>query len=182
MLKVTAGALPGLLTIEPAVHRDERGFLLEMYNERAFAEATGIAPRFVQENRSFSHRDVLRGLHYQVRRPQGKLIQVVSGEIYDVVVDMRKASQTLGQWHGGRLDARSGQMLWVPEGYAHGFLVLSDCADVNYKVTDYWCPEYERTIRWNDPDLGISWPITKPPRLSAKDRGGASFREADLIE
>ena len=182
MLKVTAGALPGLLVIEPEVHHDARGSFLETYNERAFAEATGITPRFVQENRSFSHRDVLRGLHYQVRRPQAKLIQVLSGEIYDVVVDVRQSSETLGRWHGSRLDARTGALLWIPEGYAHGFLVLSEAAEVQYKVTDYWCPEFERTIAWNDPELAIRWPVTGAPRLSVKDERGLAFREAELIE
>jgi dTDP-4-dehydrorhamnose 3,5-epimerase len=181
MFKVSAGALPGLLTIEPTIHRDGRGFFLESYNRRAFEDATGLAPSFVQENQSRSHRNVLRGLHYQVQRPQAKLVRVVRGEIYDVVVDVRKGSPTLGRWDGRRL-AANGAMLWIPEGYAHGFLVLSDAADVEYKVTDYWCPEHERSIAWNDPELAIPWPLSGAPLVSPKDQHGRAFREADLIE
>jgi dTDP-4-dehydrorhamnose 3,5-epimerase len=182
MLTVTAGALPGLLIIEPEIHHDARGYFMETYNERAFEHATGLAARFVQENESRSHHNVLRGLHYQVERPQAKLVRVARGEIYDVVVDVRKNSATLGHWHGCRLDATHGVMLWIPEGYAHGYVVLSDAASVRYKVTDYWSPEHERSIAWNDPDLAIRWPITAAPLLSARDAQALPFREADLVE
>jgi dTDP-4-dehydrorhamnose 3,5-epimerase len=182
MFKVSAGDLPGLLTLEPAIHRDERGFFLETYNQRDFEQATGIAAVFVQQNQSHSHRSVLRGLHYQVERPQAKLVRVLSGEIYDVAVDVRKHSPTLGRWQGRTLSARDGTMLWIPGGYAHGFLVLSETADVEYKTTDYWYPEHERSIAWNDPDLGITWPIAGAAFLSEKDRRAHAFRDAELIE
>ena len=182
MLNVRSGELPGLLILEPVLHRDARGYFIESYNEREFEQATGIRPRFVQDNHSHSIRNVVRGLHYQLSPPQGKLIRVVSGEIYDVVLDVRKRSPTLGQWHGRRLDASDGLMLWVPAGSAHGFAVLSDSAHIHYKTTEYWDPDQERTIAWDDPDLAIPWPLSGTPVLSPKDAGACRLQEAELIE
>ena len=182
MLTVRAGDLPGLLLLELETHRDSRGYFLESYSERDFERATGLLPRFVQDNYSHSLRNVVRGLHFQVSRPQAKLIRVVAGEIYDIVVDVRKHSPTLGQWRAHRLGAREGVMLWVPAGYAHGFAVLSDSADVEYKTTEYRYPEHERSIAWNDPDLGIPWPLSGDPVLSPRDACSCRFREAELIE
>lgn len=181
MFTVREGALPGLLTLHPVMHRDARGFFVEAYNARAFEEATGLAPKFVQQNHSRSFESVLRGLHYQVVRPQAKLVRVSSGAIYDVVVDVRRDSPGLGRWEGRTLDADEGVMLWIPEGYAHGFLTLSATADVEYLVTDYWHPEHERSVLWNDPDLAIQWPLTASAILSDKDAHARPFRDAELI-
>lgn len=172
-------AIPDVLLLEPKVFDDERGFFLESYNERVFREVTGVVAHFVQDNHSRSVRHVLRGLHYQVSRPQGKLLRVVQGEIFDVVVDIRKGSPHYGQWVGERLSADNKRQMWVPPGLAHGFLVLSESADFLYKTTDFYVPEDERCIAWDDPDLAIAWPLKGQPLLSAKDRQGVAFREAE---
>jgi dTDP-4-dehydrorhamnose 3,5-epimerase len=178
-MKVTATSLPEVLLIEPKVFGDERGFFLESYNRRALEDATGIARVFVQDNHSRSARNVLRGLHYQIGQPQGKLLRVVQGAVFDVAVDIRRSSPTFGRWVGFELSAENRRMTWVPEGFAHGFLVLSESADVLYKATDYFAPEFERTIAWNDPDLGIAWPLESAPVLSDKDRRGVAFASAE---
>src|SRR5580693_9808247 len=167
-LKVTSIRLGGLLILEPRVFGDERGFFLESYNERAMAEA-GIREQFVQDNHSCSSRNVLRGLHYQVKQPQGKLVRVVEGEIIDVAVDLRRSSSTFGRWESVRLSGENKRMLWIPVGFAHGFCVLSEKAHVLYKATDFYAPEYERTLAWNDPDLKIKWELDAEPIVSAKD-------------
>ena len=182
-MKVIRTEIPDVLIIEPRVFGDDRGFFFESYNERDFGNATGIMSRFVQDNHSKSARHVLRGLHYQIMHPQGKLVRVISGEVYDVAVDIRKNSPTFGKWVGEILSAENRRMLWIPEGFAHGFLVLSDSTEFLYKTTDYWFPEHERTISWNDPDLAIDWPLNgEEPLLSGKDRQGKPFREAEFFE
>jgi dTDP-4-dehydrorhamnose 3,5-epimerase len=178
-MKVTETALPGVLILEPRVFRDLRGFFLESYNEKTMAEA-GIREHFVQDNHSFSERNVIRGLHYQVR-PQGKLVRVVTGEILDVIVDLRRSSPTFGVWNGVNLSESNQQMVWIPPGFAHGFCVLSEGAHVLYKATDFYDPEGERTIAWNDPALNIDWRLTDPPTVSAKDSLGTAFRNADVF-
>jgi dTDP-4-dehydrorhamnose 3,5-epimerase len=182
LIKVTPTEIAGVLVLEPSVFSDSRGFFLESYNRRAFREATGVDAVFVQDNQSFSVRNVLRGLHYQVRQPQGKLVQVLAGEIHDVVVDLRRASPTFGKWTSAQLSGGTHRMLWVPAGFAHGFLVCSEHAIVQYKVTDYYAPEHERTILWNDPELAIRWPLEADPVLNEKDARGAPFRAADLFD
>ncbi len=175
-------AIPGLLVIEPKVFGDTRGFFFESFNQRVFEQLTGQAARFVQDNHSRSARHVLRGLHYQIRQPQGKLVRVVAGEVFDVAVDIRQSSPTFGLWAGAILSAENKRMLWVPEGFAHGFVVLSEHAEFLYKTTDYWAPEYERSILWNDPDLAIDWRLAgATPLLSAKDQAGKLFREAEVF-
>ncbi|MGP1680372.1 MAG: dTDP-4-dehydrorhamnose 3,5-epimerase, partial [Burkholderiales bacterium] len=158
-MRVTPTAIADVLVIEPKVYADERGFFFESYNARAFAQATGVAAKFVQDNHSRSVRNTLRGLHYQIQQPQGKLVRVVAGEVFDVVVDLRRGSPTFGLWVGERLSAENKTMMWIPSGLAHGFLALSDYADFLYKTTDYWAPQHERTLLWNDPDLAIDWPL-----------------------
>ncbi|HZR58777.1 MAG TPA: dTDP-4-dehydrorhamnose 3,5-epimerase [Terriglobales bacterium] len=180
-MKVTQTSLPGVLLLEPRVFADERGFFLESYNETKMAEI-GIRERFVQDNHSYSSKGVLRGLHYQLRHPQGKLIRVVSGEIFDVAVDLRRGSPTFGKWYGAMLSAENKRMLWIPPSMAHGFSVLSDRADVLYKATDFYHPESERTILWNDPQLNIGWQIKGEPIVSAKDRMGVVFSVAEAFE
>jgi dTDP-4-dehydrorhamnose 3,5-epimerase len=165
--------------LKPKVFRDERGFFVETYNERTFAEL-GIHYHFVQDNLSRSRKNVLRGLHYQIRQPQGKLIRVILGEVFDVCVDIRRGSPTFGRWVGERLSAENQNALWVPPGFAHGFLVLSDWVEVVYKTTDFYAPHYERTIRWNDSDLAIDWPVAGSPELSDKDRDAPSLAEAEV--
>lgn len=179
-MKVLDTAIAGVKIIEPVVHRDERGFFLESYNERAFRRAVGVDAHFCQDNHSSSRRHVLRGLHYQVRQAQGKLVRVVRGEIFDVAVDLRAASPTFGEWVGLRLSADDKRELWIEEGFAHGFLVLSDAADVLYKTTDYYSPEHERCLLWNDPRVGVAWPLTGEPLLSEKDRAGVPLAEAEV--
>ena len=176
-MKVVRTAIPEVLVLESKVYGDARGFFLERFNKRAFLDATGIDVEFVQDNHSRSVRNVLRGLHYQIRQPQGKLVWVVVGAIYDVAVDLRRSSQTFGKWAGFELSAQSGQMAWIPPGFAHGFLVTTDAAEVLYNTTDYYAPEYERTLLWNDPDLGITWPLAAEvePLLAEKDRNGIPF-------
>lgn len=182
-MKVSPLSIPDVLLIEPQVFQDERGFFLESYQAEKFA-AAGIPQPFVQDNHSASRRDVLRGLHYQIRQPQGKLLRAVVGEIFDVAVDLRRASPTFGQWAGVTLSAQNKQMFWVPPGFAHGFLVLSDWAEVLYKATDFYAPQWERTLRWDDPAVGISWPLSpgRAPILSAKDAAGKFLAEAEVFE
>ncbi len=177
---VTPTAIPDVLVVEPKVFGDARGFFLESWNAQAFA-AAGISAAFVQDNHSRSPRGVLRGLHYQIRQPQGKLVRVVAGEVFDVAVDLRRASPTFGRWVGERLSAVNKRMLWIPPGFGHGFLVLSESADFLYKTTDYYAPEHERVIAWNDPALAIAWPLDGAPTLSARDAAGAGFRDAEVF-
>jgi dTDP-4-dehydrorhamnose 3,5-epimerase len=177
-MKVTPTALADVLLIEPRVFGDARGFFLESYNRRAFAQA-GIDVEFVQDNHSRSARGVLRGLHYQIEHAQGKLVRVIMGEVYDVAVDMRRSSPTFGRSIGVRLSAHDKHMLWIPPGFAHGFLVLSETAEFLYKTTDYWYPEFERSLLWNDSALGIAWPVQQAPTLAAKDAAGTPFSLAD---
>ncbi|MFN7085197.1 MAG: dTDP-4-dehydrorhamnose 3,5-epimerase [Burkholderiales bacterium] len=180
-MNISRAAIPDVLLIEPTVFGDERGFFYESYNEREFATKTGIRAHFVQDNHSRSAKNVLRGLHYQIRQPQGKLVRVIAGEVYDVAVDIRRSSPTFGQWTGHLLSAKNRRMLWVPEGFAHGFVVTSDYAEFLYKTTDYWAPEFERCIIWNDPQLDIAWPLQGEPVLSAKDRRGVPLSEAEVF-
>jgi dTDP-4-dehydrorhamnose 3,5-epimerase len=180
-MKISPSALPGVLVIEPQVFLDERGFFFESFNERRFAELTGLRPQFVQDNHSKSLRNVVRGLHYQVGSPQGKLVRVVAGAIFDVVVDLRRSSPTFGQWHGIELSAENRRQLWIPPGFAHGFLATSDSAECVYKTTDYWSPAHERTLLWNDPALGIRWPLAGAPILSGKDQAGATLAQAEVF-
>lgn len=174
-------AIPDVLILEPKVFGDERGFFFESFNARAFSEATGLNPNFVQDNHSRSQRGVLRGLHYQVQQAQGKLVRVTAGEVYDVAVDLRRQSPTFGQWVGTHLSADNKRQMWVPEGFAHGFMVLSEFAEFLYKTTDYYAPAHERCIRWDDPKLAIDWPLQEEPRLSAKDQQGLSFDVAEVF-
>jgi dTDP-4-dehydrorhamnose 3,5-epimerase len=179
-ITVTATALPEVKLIEPKVFGDARGFFLESFNEREFAEKVGVEARFVQDNHSRSAKGVLRGMHYQIEHAQGKLVRVVAGEVFDVVVDIRKRSPNFGKWVGFNLSAENHRQMWVPEGFAHGFLVLSETADFLYKTTDYWYPEHERCLAWNDPRVGIQWPIEGEPVMAEKDRAGKSLSEADV--
>ncbi len=178
-MKSTPTRIPDVLLIEPKVFGDDRGFFFESFNRRAFHEATGLDVDFVQDNHSKSARNVLRGLHYQLAQPQGKLVRVTQGEVFDVAVDIRHGSPTYGQWAGEILSAENKKQLWIPAGLAHGFVVLSETAEFLYKTTDYYAPQHERCIAWNDPDLAIAWPIEGQPLLSAKDATGAAFREAE---
>lgn len=173
--------LPGVIILEPKVFGDQRGFFFESFNARDFADATGLQCAFVQDNHSRSAKGVLRGLHYQVQQTQGKLVRVTAGEVYDVAVDLRRSSPTFGRWVGVHLSAENNRQLWVPEGFAHGFVVLSEFAEFLYKTTDYYAPEHERCIRWDDPTLAIDWPLEGSPQLSAKDQTGVSFVEAQVF-
>jgi dTDP-4-dehydrorhamnose 3,5-epimerase len=181
-MNVVRTAIPDVLLFEPKVFGDPRGFFFESFNEREFREATGLDVRFVQDNHSRSGKHVLRGLHYQIKQPQGKLVRVVAGEVFDVAVDLRRSSSSFGKWVGERLSAESKRMMWIPAGFAHAFAVLSESADFLYKATDYYAPEYERTIGWNDPELAISWPLQGEAILSTKDRAGVRFRDAEVFE
>jgi len=181
-MKVTKLSIPDVVLFEPKVFGDDRGFFYESFNNRVFEEETGLKRNFVQDNHSRSVRNVLRGLHYQIRQPQGKLVRAVVGEVFDVAVDIRKSSPTFGKWVGVKLSEENKRMLWVPEGFAHGFVVLSDVAEFLYKTTDYWYPEHERAILWNDPDLAIEWPLQGVPGLSAKDNVGAAFKTTECFE
>ena len=181
-MKAHATEIPEVMLLEPRVFQDERGFFLESYNQRAFRDVTGVDVEFVQDNQSFSVRNVLRGLHYQIKQAQGKLVQVMAGEIFDVALDVRRSSPTCGRSVGARLSGASHDMLWIPPGFAHGYLVLSDHAIVYYKTTDFYAPTYERTIRWNDPALAIRWPLQGEPIVSEKDRRGTAFGSADLFD
>lgn len=180
-MNVSRAAIPDVVIIEPRVFGDERGFFFESYNARAFAAKAGISANFVQDNHSRSARNVLRGLHYQIRRPQGKLVRVIAGEVFDVVVDVRRSSRSFGKHVSNALTSENKRMLWIPPGFAHGFLVLSDYADVCYKTTDFWAPEHERCIAWDDPDLKIPWPLRGRPILSEKDRNGLPLRLAEVF-
>ena len=180
-MKTTMLAIPDVLLIEPQVFGDERGFFFESFNQARFNAAIGRQVVFVQDNHSRSARNVLRGLHYQIQNPQGKLVRVVHGEVFDVAVDIRRSSPSFGQWSGQVLSAENKKMLWVPEGFAHGFLVLSEHAEFLYKTTDYWSPEHERCVAWNDPELAIEWPFSEAPVLSAKDWLGKALRDADVF-
>ena len=173
-------AIPDVLIIEPKVFGDARGFFFESYNERAFAQATGLQLNFVQDNHSRSAQGVLRGLHYQIQQPQGKLVRVVRGSVFDVAVDLRRSSPTFGQWVGVELSEDNHRQLWVPPGFGHGFLVTSASADFLYKTTDYYAPEHERCIAWDDPAIGIRWPIEGAPQLSAKDKAGHPLAQAEV--
>ena len=175
-MNVIPTALPGLLILEPKVFGDARGFFMESYNARAFQDATGLAPNFVQDNHSRSGKGVLRGLHYQIEQAQGKLVRVTRGSVFDVAVDLRKASPTFGQWAGVELSEENKRQLWIPPGLAHGFVVTSEYAHFHYKCTEYYCPQDEGAIRWNDPDLGVVWPV-ECPVLSQKDAVAPSWRE-----
>lgn len=179
-MNVIATHIPEVLILEPKVFGDDRGFFFESFNERLFEEKTGAKQSFVQDNHSRSVRGVLRGLHYQIRQPQGKLVRVTSGEVYDVAVDIRKSSPTFGKWVGVSLSAENKRQVWVPPGFAHGFLVLSEYAEFLYKTTDYWAPEHERTIRWDDPSLAIAWPIVGEPILAGKDKAGKLLQDAEI--
>ena len=179
-MKAVATDLPGVLLIEPRIFGDERGFFLETWNERTFSEI-GIDAQFVQDNHSRSARNVLRGLHYQIRQPQGKLLRVIKGEIFDVVVDIRRSSPTFGKVITLKLDSISKAMVWIPVGFAHGFCVVSDYAEVLYKTTDFYAPEHERSIAWNDPQLAIPWPVAGPPTLSDKDSRSVKLSDAELF-
>ena len=173
--------IPDVLIIEPNVFGDQRGFFFESFNQRRFEELTGVQASFVQDNHSRSAKNVLRGLHYQIQHPQGKLVRVAQGEVFDVAVDVRKSSPTFGKWVGVTLSAENKKQLWVPPGFAHGFVVVSETAEFLYKTTDYWYPEFERSIIWNDSDLAIAWPIDGKPVLAKKDAEGSLLREADLF-
>lgn len=178
-MKCNATAIPGVLVFEPHLFHDGRGFFYESFNARGFQELTGLQPAFVQDNHSMSAKNVVRGLHYQVGRPQAKLVRVVVGEVFDVVVDMRRDSPTFGRHVTTLLSAQNGRQLWIPAGFAHGFLALSERAECLYKTTDYWMPELERTLLWKDPALGIDWPLSGEPILSDKDRHGVPLAEAE---
>jgi len=180
-MKVIGTSIPDVLIVEPDVFEDERGFFFESWNAREFGKKVGCDEPFVQDNHSHSRHNVLRGMHYQVRQPQGKLVRVVRGRVFDVAVDLRKSSRTFGRWTGTELSEHNHQQMWVPVGFAHGFLVLSDGADVLYKTTDYYAPEHERCVIWNDPAIGIDWPQGVEPLLSAKDRAGVLLRDAEVF-
>ena len=180
-MKATRLAIPDVVLIEPKVFGDARGFFFESFNQKTFNEATGTNHQFVQDNHSRSSQGVLRGLHYQIQQPQGKLVRVARGKVWDVAVDIRKSSPTFGQWVGAELSEDNQHQLWVPPGFAHGFVVLSESADFLYKTTDYYAPEHERCIAWNDPQLGIRWPYEGEPRLSAKDAQGLTLAAAEVF-
>jgi dTDP-4-dehydrorhamnose 3,5-epimerase len=180
-MKIHPTPLEGVLLIEPTVFGDERGYFYESYNARRFAELTGVTAHFVQDNHSRSAKGVLRGMHYQIQQPQGKLMRVTAGAVFDVVLDLRKSSATFGQWYGVELSADNKKQLWIPPGFAHGFTVTSDMAEVQYKTTDYWAPEFERSVIWNDPAVGIAWPLEGEPLLSAKDKGGVPLAQAETF-
>ena len=178
-MKVITTEIPDVLILEPVVFGDDRGFFMESYNRQTWVEETGIDLDFVQDNHSRSGRGVLRGLHYQIKQPQGKLVRVISGEVFDVAVDLRQSSATFGRWAGAHLSAQNKRMLWIPPRFGHGFLVLSEYADFLYKATDYYAPEHERAIIWNDPEIGINWPLYSEPLLSAKDAGAHLLKDAE---
>ncbi len=182
-MKVTPTALPEVLIIEPKVFGDQRGFFFESFNQKAFNDATGLDAKFVQDNHSRSTKGVLRGLHYQIRQPQGKLVRVVRGSVFDVAVDIRKSSAHFGRWVGVELSEENHRQLWVPPGFAHGFLVTSDTADFLYKTTDYYAPEFERCLAWNDPGVGVEWPLAgNGPQLSGKDQAGLQLESVQKFE
>jgi dTDP-4-dehydrorhamnose 3,5-epimerase len=174
-------AIPEVVLLEPKVFGDERGFFFESFNQKAFEEIVGRPVQFVQDNHSRSVKGVLRGLHYQIQQPQGKLVRVTQGEVFDVAVDLRKSSPTFGRWIGVNLSAENKKQLWIPEGFAHGFVVLSESAEFLYKTTDYWAPEHERSLAWNDATIAIEWPLTEQPSLSRKDQNAVSFEYAQVF-
>lgn len=180
-MKVIATSLPAVKIIEPTVFADPRGFFYESFNARNFAAEVDSAAQFVQDNHSRSLKGVLRGLHYQIQHPQGKLVRVVAGEVFDVAVDIRRSSPTFGKWVGAYLSADNKRQMWVPPGFAHGFCVVSECAEFLYKTTDYWYPEHERTLLWSDPVLGIEWPLEGEPRIAAKDAAGRLLADAEVF-
>lgn len=180
-MHATPLAIPEVVLIEPKVFGDARGFFFESFNQRQFADLLRRDVHFVQDNHSRSAQHVLRGLHYQIQQPQGKLVRVIQGEVFDVAVDIRRSSSTYGRWVGARLSADNKHQLWIPEGFAHGFLVLSETAEFLYKTTNYYAPQFERTICWNDPSLAIAWPITGEPLLSTKDQRGTLLHQAELF-
>ncbi len=180
-MKAIPTTIPAVLIIEPKVFGDARGFFFESFNQRAFSQATGLDVNFVQDNHSRSAKGVLRGLHYQIQQPQGKLVRVVRGAVFDVTVDIRKSSATFGQWVGVELTEDNHRQLWIPPGFAHGFYVLSDSADFLYKTTDYYAPEFERSLVWNDPKIAIAWPVDTQPIVSAKDAQGMSLADAEVF-
>ncbi len=180
-MKVTPTNLPEVMIIEPRVFGDDRGFFYESFNAKKFAELTGIETNFVQDNHSMSAKNVLRGMHYQIQQAQGKLVRVISGEVFDVAVDLRKSSPRFGQWTGVTLSAANQRQLWIPPGFAHGFVVTSDKAEFLYKTTDYWAPEHERCLQWNDPAIGIQWPLEDEPVMSAKDQIGKLLVDAEVF-
>lgn len=180
-MRITLTTIPDVLIMEPKVFGDDRGFFFESFNERSWRDLTGVDLNFVQHNHSRSAGGVLRGLHYQIQQPQGKLVRVVVGEVFDVAVDIRRSSPSFGQWFGALLSAENKRQMWVPPGFAHGFCVTSDSAEFLYLTTEYYAPEHERCIAWNDPDLNIIWPLTSAPNVSAKDNQGRSFKDADLF-
>lgn len=181
-MQITRLSIPEVVLIEPRVFGDARGVFYESFNQRAFNEATETSYQFVQDNHSYSRKGVLRGLHYQLQRPQGKLVRVVQGVVFDVAVDLRRSSPTFGKWVGQILSAEHRTLMWVPPGFAHGFLTLSDTSDFIYKTTDYWCPKHERVIRWDDPTLGIEWPLVMSPILADKDAMAPPICSDDLYE
>ncbi len=180
-MKVTPTAIPEVLIFEPQVFGDDRGFFFESFNTRKFEELTGLPANFVQDNHSKSAKNVLRGMHYQIRQPQGKLVRALAGSIYDVVVDLRRSSPFFGRWVGVELSAENRKQIWVPPGFAHGFVVTSESAECLYKTTDYWAPEHERSILWNDPEINIEWPIDGAPMLSGKDSKGLLLADAEYF-
>ena len=180
-MKVIPTRIPGLLIIEPKVFGDARGFFFESFNQKAFSDATGLNETFVQDNHSRSTQGVLRGLHYQIQHPQGKLVRVTQGEVFDVAVDLRRGSPHFAQWVGMLLSAENKRQLWIPPGFAHGFVVTSESAEFLYKTTDFWHPEHERTLLWNDPGIGVAWPITGEPQLATKDAAGKRLHEAEIF-
>lgn len=179
-MTILTTAIPDVLIVEPKVFGDERGFFYESFNAKSFTEHTGVTDGFVQDNHSKSAKGVLRGLHYQIKQAQGKLVRVVAGEVFDVAVDVRKSSPTFGKWVGVVLSAENKRQLWIPAGFAHGFLVTSESAEFLYKTTDYYAPEHERSILWNDPAIGIEWPLAGEPLLSAKDKTGKLLADAEV--
>lgn len=180
-MNATRLAIPEVIIFEPKVFGDDRGFFFESFNLKVFEEVVGRSIAFVQDNHSRSAKGVLRGLHYQIQQSQGKLVRVTQGEVFDVAVDLRKSSETFGKWVGVHLSAENKKQLWIPEGFAHGFVVLSESAEFLYKTTDYWAPEHERSLAWNDPTVAIEWPISEPPALSGKDQKAVSFQDAEVF-
>lgn len=181
-MQIIRTSIPEVLIIEPKVFGDARGFFYESFNQKVFAEATGLDLQFVQDNHSRSAKNVLRGLHYQIQHPQSKLVRVVRGAVFDVAVDLRKGSATFGQWVGAELSEENAKQMWIPAGFAHGFLVLSEFADFLYKTTDYYYPQYERSIAWNDSEIGIQWPLSGAPILSEKDRSASLFAASEYYQ
>jgi len=181
-MNVFTTPLPGLLVLEPRVFRDDRGHFLESWNSETFRRATGVEVQFVQDNHSHSRRDVLRGVHYQVVRPQGKLVRVVQGAVFDVAVDLRRSSATFGQWYGTELTGDNLKQVWIPPGFGHAFLVTSESADFLYKTTDYWVQQHDRALRWNDPQIGVRWPLERDPVLADKDRNAPLLANAEVFD